>query len=54
VLVALAQIEGIPTEIRAGIVKKFPPPATALSVPAATEEPRRSETCAAVTGGRIR
>jgi hypothetical protein len=51
VLVAFAPIDGTPVDMRAGMVKKFPPPATALRVPAATEEPSRSETCAAVTVG---
>jgi len=41
VLVALAMIEGTPVKIRAGKVKKLPPPATELMAPAATELPTR-------------
>ncbi len=52
-LVALAQIDGIPVKMSDGKVKKLPPPATELLMPAATEEATRRKPCERITARAI-
>jgi hypothetical protein len=50
VLLALAILAGIPTNMSAGKVKKLPPPATELSVPPTTARRKSINICGNVTG----